>query len=138
MHEWALAEAVVSTALKISKKEKLKEITKLRIRVGELQHIDKEILEFALKEIMRPRSSTLRNAKIEIETEEAILKCRACGHQWPYNDSKKELNEEECESIHFIPEIAHVYIRCPKCKSPDFEIIKGRGIWLNSIKGIKS
>ncbi len=41
------------------------------------------------------------------------------------------------ESIHFIPEVAHTYIKCPKCGSPDFEIIKGRGIWLEKIKGVK-
>lgn len=137
MHEWALAQAVVSTALKISKEEKLREIQQLNIRIGELQQIDRKIFEFALKEILQPQSLILRKTKIEIETEKAILKCRVCGHQWAFSDSTKELNEGESESIHFIPEIAHVYIRCPKCKSPDFEIMKGRGVWLASIKGIK-
>jgi len=58
-----------------------------------------------------------------------------CGHQWSYSDSTKRLDEEEAEFIHFIPEVAHAYLRCPKCKSPDFEITKGRGVWVSSIKG---
>ncbi|MBL7075500.1 hydrogenase maturation nickel metallochaperone HypA, partial [candidate division KSB1 bacterium] len=46
MHEWALAEAVISTALEVSKKEKLKKITKIKLMMGELQQIDREIFEF--------------------------------------------------------------------------------------------
>ena len=135
MHEWALAEAVISTALNVAKKEKLKEITKINIKMGELQQIDIEIFEFALKEIIQPQSPILIKAKIDLETERAILKCRVCGYEWAFDDVIKKLGEEESESIHFIPEIAHVYIRCPKCKSPDFEVIKGRGVLIDSIEG---
>ena len=135
MHEWALAEAVISTALNVAKKEKLKEITKIKIMMGELQQIDIEIFEFALKEIIQPQSPILIKAKIDLETERAILKCRVCGYEWAFGDAMKKLGEEESESIHFVPEIAHVYIRCPKCKSPDFEVIKGRGVLIDSIEG---
>jgi hydrogenase nickel incorporation protein HypA/HybF len=31
--------------------------------------------------------------------------------------------------------MAHVYLKCAKCGSPDFEVIKGRGVWLSTIKG---
>lgn len=135
MHEWALAEAVISTAIKVAEEEKFKEITEIKIKLGELQQIEIEIFEFALKEIIQPQKQLLRNAKIEIETEKAILKCRVCGQEWNYEDAMKNLCEEESESIHFVPDIAHVYIRCPKCKSPDFEIVKGRGVWVESIEG---
>lgn len=135
MHEWALAEAVISTALKVAKKDRLREITKIKIKMGELQQIDLEIFEFALKEIIQPQSAIMRKAKIELESERAILKCRVCERQWAFSDAIKKLSEEESEFIHFIPDIAHVYIRCPKCKSPDFEIVKGRGVWIDFIEG---
>ena len=45
--------------------------------------------------------------------------------------------EDVREAIHFVPEIAHTYIKCPKCGSPDFEVVQGRGVWLESIKGAK-
>jgi hydrogenase nickel incorporation protein HypA/HybF len=45
------------------------------------------------------------------------------------------LDDEVSESIHFIPEVAHSYLKCPKCGSSDFEFMKGRGVWLASIKG---
>ena len=135
MHEWALAEAVISTAIKAAEKEKLKEITEIKIKLGELQQIDVETFEFALKEIISLQESLMRGTEIKLETEKAILKCRVCGQEWAFGDAMKELSEEESESLHFVPEIAHVYVRCPKCKSPDFEVIRGRGVWIDYIKG---
>ncbi|TEU07589.1 hydrogenase nickel insertion protein HypA, partial [Candidatus Bathyarchaeota archaeon] len=54
MHEWALAEAVVSTTLKIAEEKGLKEIIELKIKIGELQQIDQEIFEFALSQLRSP------------------------------------------------------------------------------------
>jgi len=132
MHEWALAEAVVSTTLKIAEEKGLKEIIELKIKIGELQQIDQEIFEFALSQL---RSPLLKNAKFSLETVKAELKCRVCNHKWRF--SLKNLNEDVSEFIHFVPEIAHTYLKCPKCGSPDFEILMGRGVWLDSIKGVK-
>jgi len=132
MHEWALAEAVVSTTLKIAEEKGLKEIIELKIKIGELQQIDQETFEFALSQL---RSPLLKNAKFNLETVKAELKCRVCNHKWRF--STKNLNEDVSEFIHFIPEIAHTYLKCPKCGSPDFEILMGRGVWLDSIKGVK-
>jgi len=135
MHEWSLAQAVIYTAIEYQKKEKLKEVTELEVKMGELQQIDIEIFKFALKEIVQFKK--MMGTKIRIETEKAVLKCRVCGYQWNFSDSTKRLNEDKAELIHFIPEVAHVYLRCPKCKSPDFEITKGRGVWISSIKGLR-
>jgi len=132
MHEWALAEAVISTTLKIAEEKGLKEIIELKIKIGELQQIDQEIFEFALSQL---RSPLLKNAKFSLETVNAELKCRVCNHKWKF--STKNLNEDVSEFIHFVPEIAHTYLKCPKCGSPDFEILTGRGVWLDSIKGVK-
>jgi len=131
MHEWALAEAVISTALEVSKEKNIKEITELRIKMGELQQIDLEIFEFALSELTK-NHDILKKTKIKIKTEKAIFRCNVCGHEWSF--AKDRLTSEESESIHFVPEIVHTYMRCPKCSSPDFEIIKGRGVWLDSIE----
>lgn len=137
MHEWALAESVVHTAVKIAEKEQIKQVSKIKIKIGELQQIDPEIFEFALKEISQQAQELLREAKIEIEEEKGVLCCRVCRHQWKFNDSKKELTGDDSESIHFIPELTHVFMKCPRCKSPDFEVIKGRSIWIDSLEGLK-
>lgn len=132
MHEWALAEAIVSAASEIAEKENLKEITQLRVLVGELQQIDLEILQFALSE---HKISKFKNARFSIEKVPAKLRCRVCQEQWTFD--RETLDENVSEAIHFVPEVAHTYINCPKCGSPDFEIIAGRGIWLESIRGAK-
>jgi hydrogenase nickel incorporation protein HypA/HybF len=132
MHEWALAEAVASTSVRIAEEKGLKEIIELKIKIGELQQIDQEIFEFALSQHESPM---LKNAKFSLETVKAELKCRVCNHKWKF--STKNLDEDVSEFIHFVPEVAHTYLKCPKCGSPDFEIVTGRGVWLDSIKGVK-
>jgi hydrogenase nickel incorporation protein HypA/HybF len=132
MHEWALAEAVISAASDVAEKEGLKEVAEVRLRVGELQQIDQEIFEFALSQI---KTAKLKNARFTIHKVEAKLHCRACGERWVFR--REKLDRDTSEAIHFVPEVAHAYIRCPKCGSPDFEIIEGRGVWLESIRGVK-
>jgi len=132
MHEWALAEAVIFTVSQIAEKEGLKEVAEVEIKVGELQQIERDILEFALSQL---KTLKLKNVKFHIKTVKAELKCRVCGHKWIFR--KEKMNEEIAEAIHFVPEIAHTYIKCPKCGSPDFEILKGRGIWLESVRGLR-
>jgi hydrogenase nickel incorporation protein HypA/HybF len=132
MHEWALAEAVVTAASEIAERERLKRVTKVRIRVGELQQVERDTLEFALLQL---KTGKFKKASFEIETEKAQLRCRVCGHAWVF--SKKNVDEATLEALHFVPEMAHAYVECPKCASPDFEIVRGRGVWLRTVKGVK-
>jgi hydrogenase nickel incorporation protein HypA/HybF len=135
MHEWALADAVVSSVVKAAEEEGMQKINIVKIQVGELQQMDMEIFEFALKEIKQSQIPMVEKARIELVTEPATLKCRVCGHTWSFTEARKGLSEEESEAVHFVPEVAHVYIRCPECESPDFEFMKGRGVWIESIEG---
>jgi hydrogenase nickel incorporation protein HypA/HybF len=137
MHEWALAESILTAALEAAEKEKLKKITEININIGELQQIEQDIFEFSLNEIIKTQGEKLRDVKIKIETEKSTLKCKSCENTWKFSDMKKKLNEDESEAIHFIPEVAFVHTRCPKCGSPDFEITTGRGVSITSIKGEK-
>ena len=132
MHEWALAEAVIATVNQIAKKEKIKRITEITIKIGQLQQVERDIFRFALKQL---KPSEYKNVKFHIKTAKTKLKCRVCGKTWVFN--KKKLDNETAEAIHFVPEVAHTYIKCPKCGSPDFEIEEGRGVWLDSIQGEK-
>jgi hydrogenase nickel incorporation protein HypA/HybF len=132
MHEWALAEAVITAAQQIAEKEKLKEIKEVTIKVGELQQIEQDILRFALSQL---KPASFKNAKFRITKAKTTLKCRVCENTWLFR--KNKLDEGTAEAIHFVPEVAHAYIKCPKCGSPDFEITEGRGVWLENIKGVK-
>jgi hydrogenase nickel incorporation protein HypA/HybF len=132
MHEWALAEAILTSAKQVAEQEGLKEVTEVTIRVGELQQVEPPILRFAISQM---KTETFKNAKFHILKAKSTLKCRVCETTWQFNI--KKLDKTTAEAIHFVPEVAHTYIKCPKCGSPDFEIVSGRGIWLESIKGAK-
>jgi hydrogenase nickel incorporation protein HypA/HybF len=132
MHEWALAEGVVSTAVKIARAEGLSEITEVVVKIGELQQVEHDVLNFALEQLRKPM---MKDARFVLETIPARLRCRVCGEEWRF--SPEELSKEVSEAIHFVPEVAHVYIKCPGCGSPDFEVVEGRGVILASIKGVK-
>ncbi len=132
MHEWALAEAILTSAKQVAEQEGLKQVTAVTIRVGELQQVEPPILRFAL---LQMKTETFKNAKFHILKAKSTLKCRVCGTTWQFNT--KKLDKTTAEAIHFVPEVAHTFIRCPKCCSSDFEIVSGRGIWLENIKGAK-
>jgi len=132
MHEWALAEAILASAKEIAEKEKLKEVTEVTIKVGDLQQVEPSILRFALSQM---KSEIFRNAKFHILKAKSTLKCRVCGTTWQFN--LKKIDKNTAEAIHFVPEVAHTYIKCSRCGSPDFEIVSGRGVWLENIKGAR-
>ena len=136
MHEWALAEAVIVAAHQEAEKQNIKQITKVQVKIGELQQIDLDIFKFALENIKEIYDDlSLAADVIDLEVEPSTLKCKVCGKEWELRDLS-HLKEDENEAIHFIPETAHVFMRCPGCGTPDFEIVKGRGVWIQSIEGV--
>jgi hydrogenase nickel incorporation protein HypA/HybF len=132
MHEWALAESVIAAASKIAEKEELKEVKEVIVKIGELQQVEEDILFFAFEQL---KKDIFRKTKFQILKAMTKLRCRVCGMEWSF--TKQSLDENNMESIHFVPEVAHAYVKCPKCRSPDFKIVEGRGIWLEEIKGAK-
>ena len=137
MHEWALAESVIKSSIFAAEKEKLTKITEINVRLGALQQIADDIFKFALDGLVETYKDKFQDVNINIETEETKLQCKQCEYTWQFKDMKEKLNDDEAEAIHFIPEVAFVHTRCPKCHSPDFRIVKGRGVSISSIKGVK-
>lgn len=99
----------------------------VKIKVGELQQVELEVLDFALKELLK--RAPLEEVKLKLEREKARFRCKICGLGWGL-DEVVTLSKEELEAVHFVPELIHAFARCPRCKSPDFEIVRGRGVWL--------
>ena len=132
MHEWALAEGVISTATRFAEENDLTEVTEVVVMVGELQQVEHEVLQFAFEQLKTP---LFKNAEFVLKTQPAKFRCRNCGHEWGF--TAEGMTEEVSEAIHFVPEMAHVYIKCRQCGSPDFEVTEGRGVWLATIKGVR-
>ena len=138
MHEWALAESILVSSVEAAEKEKLKKITKITVKLGELQQINKEIFQKAINDLIEThKNKLLEKTEIKIIIEKTEMKCKNCENTWKFSEFKNKLNKDESEAIHFIPEVAFVHSRCPKCGSPDFEIKKGRGVSITQIKGEK-
>ena len=130
MHEWALAEAVVATVEKLRQEHRGLPVLAVRVRIGELQKIEME----AFREGLRAALSGLPYGQevFSFLDEPAAFACRVCGLRWPL-EGAAGIGEEEREAIHFLPESAHVYLRCPSCGSPDFEVASGRGVTIESV-----
>lgn len=133
MHEWALAESVITKVAEYAAREKLRSVSEVGVFLGELQAIDREIFSFALKELVKSSFKGLSSSKFRILTEPAAFKCKACSKEFTLKVLKR--TGEEAENIHFIPEMAHTFLKCPKCKSPDFDITAGRGVSIKHIRG---
>lgn len=120
MHEWAIAESIVLYL----REQGIVKARRLKVSIGKLQSIDKDLLHFALNELLR--SEGLEIDEVNIVEENPVLACKTCGNTWLLDMSS--LPEDVAEAIHFIPEAIHAYYKCPQCGSRDFEVIQGRGI----------
>jgi len=129
VHEWALAEAVVETVLNYTRDHKGK-VVEVKIKIGKLQSIDLDIFKYALNELVK--NTPLANTNFVFSEEDAIFKCNVCGYMWGLKDIN--LSNEILENIHFVPEAVYAYVKCPKCGSIDFSLVKGRGVYIEEIK----
>ena len=135
MHEWALAEGVIRTALEAGRNEGFRSISRITVKIGELQRIEKEVFETALRHVMPPSEPRLAGARVELGIEPARFRCRPCGAEFTLGEIDGPVGPDQLESIHFIPELAHAFMACPRCASPDFEVLEGRGVWIEAVEG---
>ena len=135
MHEFALAESVVRAVIQTAEAEGLTAVTRVAVQVGELQSIKQDVFEFALEQV-RTDDPRLANTVMEVEIVPARLRCRDCEHVFTLAETG-ERDATAKEAIHFVPELAHAFMRCPSCASPDFEVVDGRGVGITTIEGDK-
>lgn len=120
VHEWALAESILDYLARSGKSR----FRKVIIRVGALQSIDLEILTFGLQELSKERGLVIE--EVSFDHIPVSLRCNSCGYEWSM--SPDEFQEDVREAVHFVPEAVYAYVRCPRCGSRDFAIVRGRGI----------
>jgi hydrogenase nickel incorporation protein HypA/HybF len=131
MHEWALADAVVeatAAALGARDPSSLRSVT---VQIGELQAIDREIFSFALETILS--QTPYSHGVFRLETEKASFLCQTCRKEWELEESTG-ITDEQREAIHFLPESAHAFIRCPACGGLDYRVQRGRGVQISSLE----
>ncbi|TSA25010.1 hydrogenase nickel insertion protein HypA, partial [bacterium] len=71
MHEWALADAVITTAKKVAQEENLQKVTEIVVKIGELQTISREIFDTALQEVLKSAPDLFDEVTCTLEIEPA-------------------------------------------------------------------
>lgn len=135
MHEFALADAVIQAALQTAARGGIRRLTRIVVELGELQRIDPQTFEGALRQLSPPDDRRLQGTCFVCETAPARLRCRPCGTEFGLAEAGGPLDERGAEAIHFIPELAHGLLGCPACGSPDFDVLGGRGVLLRAVEG---
>ena len=131
MHEWSLADAVISTVEKVYREKRAQKVKSVSVDVGELQNLDQEVFRFGLKSLVKDHSFTEDVFHIAIQP--VTFLCNRCTKEWKLADIP-DIDPAEKEAIHFLPESAHVYLKCPYCHSSDFRFNAGRGVGIGSIE----
>ncbi len=122
VHEWALAQAVVREIVSLVSGEKKGVV--VEVVLGELQSVDEEAFSFALNTLLVEEG--IKGVEVKLVREDAAFRCRRCGFEWSLESAS--LSDEEREAIHFVPEAVHSIVRCPKCGSRDYDVVRGRGV----------
>jgi hydrogenase nickel incorporation protein HypA/HybF len=128
MHEWALAEATVEA---VRREAGGRRVLGVRLTFGELQQVDRTVFAAAVADLA-PAAGIDASAFVVCE-EPARFICRTCRWEWRLEETPG-LGEDELEAIHLVPEAAHSYLRCPACRSADFDVTAGRGVTIASIE----
>ena len=104
MHETSIAIGLLNSLSRLAEKEKAKEITKVRLKIGKLSGIVVDSFVFAFN-ALKSNYPKLKNTELKIEEVPVKYCCLDCG------------NKFEVETIYF-PE-------CPKCQSVNLKLISG-------------
>jgi len=92
----------------------------VKIKVGELTHLNPEQLDFWLKEFFQ--NTPAQKAKILIEKTPPLILCKECGYQ----------GKLELKNPYFL--YFFTSLQCPRCRSDKIEVSSGRECLLESIK----
>ncbi|MCA8968136.1 MAG: hydrogenase maturation nickel metallochaperone HypA [Planctomycetes bacterium] len=134
MHEYALADAVIAAVRETARSQRMSRVLQVEVRIGQLQSIRPATFENALTAVRPASDALVSSTEFSVVTVPVRLRCRPCNREYA-PDLDTEADEHATEAIHFVPELAHAYLRCPHCDSPDFDIVDGRGVTLGRIEG---
>ena len=114
MHELGEALELFEVIKKEAKKNGLKKVSRITIRIGEASGIKIDFLRHSFLDHILPKNSIVKEAKVEIIPETIKLKCKDC---------KREVVEDSINPL------------CPSCGSSNLEIIAGKDTYIESIEG---
>ncbi|GBC72115.1 hydrogenase nickel incorporation protein HypA [Candidatus Calditenuaceae archaeon HR02] len=130
MHEYTIAVGVVDS-LKNFSKSSGRRVKSFRVFVGELSMLNLEVLRGALEKLIK--HSDAADAVFSVEVERARVICGSCGYVMSFGEVVEDLDDQEKEVIHFLPELIASYGACRICGSKDLRIESGRGVSIRDV-----
>ena len=112
MHELSIISNIFTILETLAEENRLTTITRVRLQIGELQHIVPEMLDFAFETVAK--GTKAEGASLEIEMVPIRMQCRTCHFEFMVAE--------------------HTYI-CPKCSGTSLDTLQGTEIILESIEG---
>lgn len=113
MHELGIAKDLFAKVRAKAKENKLKRITRIKIKLGEASAVEKEFLRHSFIDHILP-GSIAEGAALEIAKEEVKARCETCD---------KSISVQEAG------------LSCPHCGGRELEIISGKDVYVESIEG---
>jgi len=123
MHEFSISSEIVRTVLDTAKKNHGKRVLSIQLEIGELTLFNVEQVTFWIQELFK--ESIAEGAKIKVKIIKARIRCEACGYKGGNTSGQKDLFQ------HLIP------LSCPKCKSFQIKVEKGRECNLSKIQVVR-
>lgn len=115
MHELAISQAIVDTALRHADG---RSITGVRVRVGSLRQVVPDSLSFYFEIVAR--DTVCDGAQLDFEPVAALLRCPECGEEWdPAPPPLASHGSIPAEGLPPLPSF-----RCPECAAPG-EVLAG-------------
>lgn len=111
MHELAVTEGILKICLEEGAKHKVKKITKVNIKVGELTDLMPSCITYYFNIVAK--DTIAENTEISVEKIPVSIKCDVC-------DYRGKLGKKN-------------YV-CPKCKGNKYEIIKGKEFYVDTME----
>ncbi len=112
MHELGIISNIFKIIEQVAEENKLIKITKVQVKLGQLQQIVPETLAFAFEAVAK--GTKAESAVLDVEYVPVKMKCNQCGDEF------------------FVEE--HVYI-CPECSETGLTMLQGMEIILESVEG---
>lgn len=123
MHDFAVSRQIAREVIARAKTEGAERVLEVRIKIGELTHLNPEQVNFWLEQLFK--GTPAEDARILIDKICPLVWCRKCGYEG-------ELALDDGFSYSY-PQIS-VIVRCPECGSDKVDVKEGRECLLQRIK----
>jgi hydrogenase nickel incorporation protein HypA/HybF len=111
MHEFALGKSIMDTLVRIRKEHGKKDIKKVSIVLGRLQHVIPDSLRFYL-DILK-ENTPFEKSEFILKEIPIKIKCRKCQK---------------------VSELEEMVMICSSCQGQDVEIIEGKDVFIESVE----